>query len=285
VWNKMKLGSDYAGMSPLLFGAIILTFIGLWYLSRRGMIQTASLLLIIINALGTLYTGWKWGASLPETLLLTVLVIETASILLGSTVGFITAGAMILLLTSLGIHESIYLNVPDWRYDEISVTDVITYSVMFLFISFIAWLANREIHRSLKRARLSERLLVVERDSLEQKVSLRTQELVTYQEKIFADAEHTIQIGELARGVMHDMMSPLSAITLYIEELNRSYENNHVKKDPDHTSNRGIISHEKIHGKCQTPHRSATDASEDAGKPQKRIEHSARHTCLQSAHA
>ncbi len=220
IWNNIKFGSDYNGMNPILFTIIILAYAGLLYLSKKSWIYSASFLLVTLNAIGTIYTGWKWGASLPETLLLTVLVIEIASILIGSTFGLITAGVMILALTILGIHESVYLNVPDWRYDQISVTDVITYSIMFLFISFIAWLANREIDKSLNRARQSEKLLSTERDTLEQKVSERTKELIKTQRKAFAKVGHSIQVGELARGVMHDMMSPLSAISLYIDELN-----------------------------------------------------------------
>ena len=220
IWNKATAGSTYDGMSPLLFFSITAIYAWIFYLSKKGLIYSASVILVTLDALGTIYTGWKWGASLPETLLLTVLVIETASVLIGSTIGFITAGGMICALTLLGIHESIYLNVPDWRYDEISVTDVITYSVMFLFISFIAWLANREIGKSLVRARTSEKLLSIERDTLEQKVSERTEELVVSQQKIFSEAQHTINIGELARGVIHDMMNPLSAISLCVEELN-----------------------------------------------------------------
>lgn len=220
IWNKATVETTYDGMSPHLFFSITAIYAGLLYLSKKGLIYTASAILVTLDALGTIYTGWKWGASLPETLLLTVLVIETASVLIGSTVGFITAGGMICALTLLGIHESIYLNVPDWRYDEISVTDVITYSVMFLFISFIAWLANREIEKSLMRARTSEKLLSIERDTLEQKVSERTEELIISQQKIFSEAQHTINVGELARGVMHDMMNPLTAISLYVEELN-----------------------------------------------------------------
>jgi len=90
---------------------------------------------------------------------------------------------------------------------------------MFIFISFIAWLANKEIDESLNRARYSEKQLEIERNSLEQKISERTEELINSQLKTLSDANQSIHIGELARGVIHDLLSPLSAINLYVEEL------------------------------------------------------------------
>ncbi len=222
VWNKMHMGLDYDGMNPFIFGSIIVLYGSLLYISKKGYGKVASVLLVLFNASGTIYTGWKWGASLPATLLLTVLVLVTASVLIGSTAGFVTAGGMITVLTILGIHESVVFNVPTWRYDEITVTDVITYAVMFLFISFIAWLSNRQIDLSLARARRSEKLLEIDRDTLEQRVGKRTEELVTSQQKRFIELEHTVRVGELARGIMHDIMSPLSAISLYVEEMIRT---------------------------------------------------------------
>ncbi|MDD5165109.1 MAG: HAMP domain-containing sensor histidine kinase [Candidatus Pacebacteria bacterium] len=223
IWNAVHV-EGYAGMNPVFFTLIIILYATLLYLSKKGYWKISSNYLLIINAVGTIYTGWKWGASLPETLLLTVLVIVIANVLINSTAGFITAGIMIGSLAILGIHEAIRLNVPDWRLDEISVTDVITYSVMFLFISFIAWLSNREIDASLQRARRSEKLLQVERDTLEQRVSERTEQLIVNQEKRLSEIEHVVKVGELAQGVIHDMMSPLSSMSLYMEEVSTNSE-------------------------------------------------------------
>ncbi len=222
-WNAATVEA-YAGMSPVLFTFIIILYATLLYLSKKGYWRISTALLLFINAVGTIYTGWQWGASLPETLLLTVLVIAIASVLINSTFGFITAGIMILSLSVLGVHEAIHLNVPDWRLDEISVTDVITYSVMFLFISFIVWLSNREIDRSLQRARISECLLQKERNTLEQKVSERTEELIASQRKRLAEMDRVVKVGELARGIIHDLMNPLTSMSLYMEEVGNNPE-------------------------------------------------------------
>ena len=81
-------------------------------------------------------------------------------------------------------------NVSEWQYDEITMIDFIIYISIFLFISFIIWIYNRE----------SKKYLIKETRSIE--------------------IEHMIRIGELAQGIIHDIMNPLTAISLYMEELN-----------------------------------------------------------------
>jgi signal transduction histidine kinase len=188
-------------------------------MSKRGHGRAASFLLVGFDTAGTIYTGWQWGASLPATLLLTALVIVTTSVLIGSTTGFVVTGGMIGVLTALGIHEATVLNIPSWRYDEITSTDVIAYSALLLFMSFIGWLSNLEIDRSLTRARTSEGLLEAERNALEKKVAERTEELVAAQANIVTGLERSASIGELSRGVFHDLLSPLSAVALSVEEI------------------------------------------------------------------
>jgi signal transduction histidine kinase len=221
VWNWMTMGDSYEGIHPLAFGSIALLYVALLAMSKKGHGRSASFLLIAFEVMVTIYTGWQWGASLPATLLLTALVIVTASVLLGSTTGFIVTGSMIGALTVLGVHEAAVLNVPDWRYDEITATDVISYSAMFLFMSFIGWLSNREIDASLTRARTSEKLLEAERNALEKKVSERTAELIAVQANTVAGLERSASMGELSQGVFHDLIGPLSAVAISVEEISR----------------------------------------------------------------
>ena len=237
VWNYTH-ASKYTGIDPRIFLGMMILYAYMLYMAKSGHVSASSLLLVSTEMVGAIYSGWNWGASLPETLLLTALVIVTTGVLFGATAGFSVATCMIAALTVLGFHEAQYLNVPDWRYDEITLTNVMTYSAMFLFISFIGWLSNREVHNSLNRARVSEKLLELERNTLEQKVSERTEELVIGQRKHIAELEHTVRIGELSRGIMHDMMSPMSSIALYIDELINSpdkYNNDATKEMLDKT--------------------------------------------------
>ena len=117
-----------------------------------------------------------------------------------------------------------------WRNKDVfSVTAILVISIVILFLACRVSLkiTNGERHediemmiflliismycvigtaRSLLRARKSEKIL-------------------KYELKKMMDLEHSICIGKLAKGIIHDLMNPLSAITLYIEEINRNPKN------------------------------------------------------------
>jgi len=76
---------------------------------------------------------------------------------------------------------------------------------MMVFLLMISIYCIIETGRSLLRARRSEKRL---RDEL----------------KRIMDLEHCIHIGKFSKGIIHDLMTPLSSITLYIEELNQHPE-------------------------------------------------------------
>ncbi|MBP6858916.1 MAG: HAMP domain-containing histidine kinase [Candidatus Pacebacteria bacterium] len=212
------LGS-YDGFGPIEFGLPILLCAGLLTASKYGYAQQSSYILIALYIIGVIYSGWTWGVSLPATLLATGLIIVTSSILIGSTFGFAMGGCMVIALTILGIHERMVLGLPSWHLERISITDLISYSSLFLFMSFIAWLSNREIDHSLIRARESEKLLKDERDNLEQRVASRAQELMSIEDARIRQLERSAEFGNVSQGLFHDLMSPLSSISMYMERL------------------------------------------------------------------
>ncbi len=221
---------DYDGFSPVIFAGIILLFMILLIASKFGRGRYASYALVGAYAAGTLWSGWQWGESLPPVLLACALVIVTSSVLLGSSFGLSAAIFMIATLAVLGFHEYYSMGVPEWHNQAISVMDIVTYAVIFTFISFIAWLSSREIDKSLVRARKSEKSLAEERDSLERRVSERTDELLRSERMRMASAEHAVKFGNLARGLFHDLMSPLASIALYMENMaNGSGDPNEVR--------------------------------------------------------
>lgn len=220
VINYFKL-SNYAGWSPMILTIFSIFFILLFVISKKGFHRYSSYALIFAYAFGTVWAGWKWGASLPPVLLASVLIIVISSILINSSFGFKTAAVTIIVLIILGLHEQYSLGVPDWHMQTISITDIVTYSAIFAFVSFVAWLSNREIDRSLNRARESEKALAAERNLLELKVSERTNEILRLEKVRTVSIEHSARFGELARGLFHDLTTPLASIILYIENLTK----------------------------------------------------------------
>lgn len=96
------------------------------------------------------------------------------------------------------------------------------YPIIFLAIGFIAWLSSRELRTSAEHIRKEEGVLKNERDILEERIALRTEALLAAEQGRLAELERTVQFGELSKGLFHDLMNPLSALSLSVEELDRS---------------------------------------------------------------
>ncbi len=205
------------------FPGIFILFIGfclvLFNLSKHGYSKSASYTLILCYVIGALYTGWTLGASLPATLLLLALIIVITSVLVGSTVGFVTVALVIAMLVILSLHETVITNLPYWRYEQITMTDVVAYSALLLFVGFISWLSNRELDRSLSRARNSEKQLENERNALEQRISERTEEFIYSEKARMEELARIAEFGKLSRGLFHDLINPLTAVSLQMERL------------------------------------------------------------------
>lgn len=223
--NWSRFGEDYDGIHPLVFASIPSFLVLLFIISKRGRPVLAAYMLTSLFAIGAMLSGWLYGESLPATLLTNTLVIVTASILLGSGIGFFTAVIMVLASIALGWREAFVMGVPDWHMRIISATDLASYVSIFFFLSFISWLSNREIDKSLYRARHSEKLLEQERNSLERIVAERTEDMLASERKRFSDLEENARFGELSQGLFHDLMNPLSSLALYVE---------HMAKAPNH---------------------------------------------------
>ena len=96
-----------------------------------------------------------------------------------------------------------------------AVVIVVTLGVIML----VSWLSNREIEKSLVRARHAESDLRKERDSLEIKVKKRTSELERLQFEKTEQMQRFVEFGRASSGLFHDMVNPVQAAILSIEHL------------------------------------------------------------------
>jgi signal transduction histidine kinase len=205
----------------VLIRNVIRLFIGLFIIERRDHTRLASYILIIICIIGTTYSDWIFGASLPTTLLLFAFLSTISGIIIGSRAGFVVSGILIFILTISGVHEVHAVDLQMWKYEIIRPTDIIIYATIILFIAGISWLSNRELEKLLRRARQSEKELEYERDLLEIKVAERTAELKKSQAERVAELSRIAEFGKLARGLFHDLMTPLTSVALHVERLEK----------------------------------------------------------------
>ena len=211
----------FSNMPPrtmLSFGEFLLFpafFIFLYALSRSGFSRIASYLLVAAYFLGNSYTAFRWGVAVPTAIAGYAFLIVMASILISARFAFFVAGAVAAVVLPLWIAEA---QDPTF-HDPSHFTngDGVALVVLYGLITLIAWLSNREIEKSLRRARSSEAALREERDLLEVKVEERTRELRMAEMEKIDHLYRFAEFGQLASGLFHDLLNLLQATSLRIE--------------------------------------------------------------------
>jgi signal transduction histidine kinase len=212
--------ADQASSIVVVLGFSVFTFT-LWWWSRRGHYRFASYVVLGLLWLGATQMLMTWSFELPATQLAFAILVVTASVLLTAKAALrfnLVLVAYVLVMTYLQVYR--YLH-PDhgWLNQNLQLGDGIGYISALLVITLVSWLANREIDRSLDRARRSEATLEAERDQLEVKVVERTRELERAQLLRVMELQRLAEFGRLSAGLLHDVASPLTVASLNIKEL------------------------------------------------------------------
>ena len=215
IYHVIGSGSQYKDISPITFSCIPLFFMGLHALSRRGWFVPASYLLIATYFASDSYAVWRWGANLPAALLAYAMTIIIAGILINTRFGFFMTALTTAFITPLW-HLQVHgiLAVQEQKIDG---GDGIVFGTLYAVIMIVAWLSNREIERSLARARTSERDLQHERDFLEVRVKERTEELRKEQFEKIEQVNQFAKFGQLASGLFHDMLNIMNALSMKMD--------------------------------------------------------------------
>lgn len=204
----------------------LITFIGLFISSKCGHSRSASYILVGTCIIGATYSAWIFNAGLPTMLLIFIFISIISGLIINSKTGFLVSALLVVILTILGIHEVHVLGLRVWEYEILQPTDIVAYMIIILFIAGTSWLSNRELRKLLRRARQSEKELEYERDLLEIKVAERTAEL-----------SRIAEFGRLARGLFHDLMTPLTSVALQMEKLGRLEEAVEIRTENGGTNN------------------------------------------------
>lgn len=208
-------------------GSLITTWVfaivvaGLFGLSRIGKARIAIIVFVTLLSLIMVQLAVQWGFMLPTALLLAAMIVVIAGVLLSARSGLwfaVGAGAFLLVLSYLQ-QQNIIDNDDRWLTDDFHVGDAVGYVIIVGIIGVVSWLSNREIDRSLRRARASEKALSAERDSLEIKVKARTQELESAQMARLTELQRFATFGRLSANLLHEIASPLTAVSLNLESM------------------------------------------------------------------
>lgn len=208
-------------MSFWIVFAIFVFLIFLYVLSRKGYARLSSFLLLLSFFLLASYMGYKWGVELPAELLFYVLIIVMSGILISTRFAFFTTFLIASTMATINYYHRMGIIEVNhyWRTTLWGSTDIIVASTVLVIIATVSWLSNREIERSLDRARRSEADLKKERDLLEIKVEERTRELKEVQIEKMAQLSRFAEFGRLSSGLFHDLMNPLTAVSLNMSRI------------------------------------------------------------------
>ncbi len=222
--QSTELGTSYRGL-PLGLSLIIFSvFLFLYSLSKTGHFNIAAYVFIGIYFIATTYFIYKWGADIPIGLLFYGLIIVMSGIIVSSRFAFtvtLIISFTLFIMGYLQVNQIIFPNLY-WKKEFFRTIDLIIYVVTLSIIAIVSWLSNREIEKSLKRARKSEKDLQRERDSLEVKVEKRTQELKKSQTEKVSQLYRFAEFGQLSAGLFHDSINLLSAIYLNLKQVKNS---------------------------------------------------------------
>ncbi len=220
--------SNDRGLPLIITLSILVFFIFLFWLSKIGWIKTASWLLIAIYSVPMIYSFWFWGADLPAALLLGVLIITFFGVLMGAKTAIMSAAILnIFLIILTYLQNSNIINTTNyWRLEKNEIADAITYAILFIIITSIVWLFDREMNIALTRARNSEDILKKERDSLEIMVEDRTDKIKEMEMDKIGQLYRFAELGRLSSGVFHDLINPLTAVSLNLEQIKNEDEKN-----------------------------------------------------------
>lgn len=213
--------SNYLGFSA----GFVLLLLGLLRLSRQGHYKfVAYVVIICLVAVATLLM-LQFSFELPIAELTFGLVIVIGGILFNARIGLIVTGLVSVLVLLVAVAQIYHVLHPfvDWFDKPLQLVDVIGYVAIFVCVGLVSWLANREIDRSLVRARSSEAALEIERDSLEIKVVERTRELEQMQLARVMELQRFAEFGRLSAGLLHEVANPLTAASLNLEQLSNTH--------------------------------------------------------------
>lgn len=212
---------SYNGDSVLNILIVTTILLILLELTRRGKGIIAALLLVSTFFLAGVYTSISWGTDVPQAILIYSITIVLSGILVNSIFAFVVTFIISITLIILGhLQGTAILEYNDyWLSNPPGLVDGISISISLFIITIVTWLSNRELENSLRRAEESERALKKERDLLETRVEERTEELKRMQLEKMAQLYRFADFGWLASGLMHDLVNPLTSVSLNISQL------------------------------------------------------------------
>lgn len=214
------LGYERQKGSLVTNAAFLLIALSLWYMSRKGRDRLGAYCLIAILTLEAIRLTIQWSFELPATELMYALVVTVAGILLTARMALLVSSSAVFMLLLISYDQiSDHLQPrTNWLSQSSQMSDAIGCFGVFGIIILVSWLTNREISSSIAKIKASETALALERDTLEAKVTERTNELIEAQLMRTLELQRFAEFGRLSASFIHEVSNPLTAVSLHLEQ-------------------------------------------------------------------
>ncbi len=231
VFARYTKSSVEGGLGPLIVFVFLIFFLTLYRLSRKGYVRLSALLLVSFFYLISFYTFFKWGTDVTQAWMAFSLLIVMSGVLVGTRFAFFLTLSLVIAISFLSELQlsGAYEVSRSWRDEPYTFADTVLLNITLVIIAIIAWLSNRETEKSLKRARASEAELKRERDLLEVKVEERTKDLKQAQLEKMTQLYRFAEVGRLSSSLFHDLVTPLSLISLNLDRLKDKREQGSIE--------------------------------------------------------
>lgn len=208
---------------------IILLFLYLAYLSTKNKLKLASWILIATYFIPAAYCFVTWKAELPIALILSILIITICAVVLNvlsALVSVIAINIFVFFLRSMQNRQIMGLN-DYWQVELCSLSDAVISALLIIFIAALVYIFDRQLGKAMIKLKQKEEKLITEKKALE----LETMEQAKAIDQMEADKiiqlYRLAEFGRISCGIFHDLINPLTAISLNLEQIN-CQENVHL---------------------------------------------------------
>lgn len=209
----------FDSVMELVPGSVFVLFALLYLLARYGFLILPSMILVGLSSLLAYYLSFRWGTDIASSWVLLMLSVIITGVIFSARIAFFLTFIHAIVIISIAHLQIQGIFTYEWWDIAPSYGSLIVLSVIFLLISTVSWLSNREIEKALKRARESEMALWRERDMLEVNVAEKTRQLQQVWEKERMNMQEFASIGRHTIGVIHDLVTPLTTLSLNLKML------------------------------------------------------------------
>lgn len=210
--------------APIYFPiALIIFWLG-FVLKRQinhGHTKLVSIIFISFITIPAMYVSYRSGALLPQPLILYALSISMTTMLLGTAYSFwltLLISFYLMVLSHLQGKNIILYDVTWYRHIN-DVFDALVVSATFFIIVGVGKLYSRELKNLLNSLGNAKTELEKQKDLLEVRVLERTQELEKAQAERFLQLNRFAELGKVSSGLLHDISSPLTVLSLNLEDI------------------------------------------------------------------